>query len=213
MKWLESRILWGSLLILGGVLFLLQNLGLIEFGGVFWALLFGIGALFFLSVFFSNRLNWWALIPGMVLLSIGVLIALGYLAPQFAEIWGGSIVLTGIGLSFLLIYLMNRSFWWAIIPSGVLLSLAVILGLDNYLADIETGGLFLIGLGVTFGLLAIAPNPQGRMWWAWIPAGILVLIGLFLTTISGNFISYVWPLALIIGGGIILYITLRSRSK
>ncbi len=25
MKWLESRILWGSLLILGGVLFLLQN--------------------------------------------------------------------------------------------------------------------------------------------------------------------------------------------
>ena len=63
-KWLESRILWGSLLILGGILFLLQNLNIIQVGGLFWAILAVLGAVFFFYIFFSNRLNWWALIPG-----------------------------------------------------------------------------------------------------------------------------------------------------
>jgi hypothetical protein len=213
MKWLESRILWGCLLILGGILFLLQNLHLIEFGGLFWAILFGLGSVFFLSIYFTNRMNWWALIPGIVLFSIGLLIALSYLAPAFAEIWGGSLVLGGIGLSFVLIYLVNRQMWWAIIPAGVLISLALMLGLGNYLPETDTSGFFLLGLGLTFALVALAPNPQGKMWWAWIPAGVLVLIGFILTATTGKMFIYIWPLALIIGGGVLIYFTLRPRKS
>ena len=73
-RWLGNRLFWGILLILGGVVFLLQNLGYFELGDLFWALLFGLGGLFFLSVFFPNRANWWALIPGLTLLSIAVLL-------------------------------------------------------------------------------------------------------------------------------------------
>ena len=212
MKWLESRILWGSLLILGGLLFLLQNMGVIQFGGLFWALLVGLGAVFFLSIFFNNRLNWWALVPGIVLLSIAILIILSYLAPGFTDIWGGSIVLGGIGLSFAIIYFLNQELWWAVIPAGVLISLAVVAGVDNYLKGAETGGLFLIGIGLTFVLVAILPSPQGRMWWAWIPAGALILTGLVLTATAGKLFQYVWPLALIIGGGALIYYTLRPRN-
>jgi len=213
MKWLESRILWGSLLILGGILFLLQNLNLINFGGLFWALLLGIGAVFFLSIYFANRMNWWALIPGIVLFSVGLLVALSYLSPSLAEIWGGSLILCGVGLSFALVYLVNRQMWWAIIPAGVLISLAIMVGLQNYLPETDTSGLFLMGLGVTFALVALLPTPQGRMWWAWIPAGALFLIGLILTATTGKMFIYVWPLALIVGGGILIYYTLRPRKS
>ena len=147
-RWLESRILWGSLLILGGVLFLLQNLGMFELGDLFWALLLGLAGVFFLSLFLQNRANWWAIIPGFTLLSIGLLIALGRLAPSLAQVWGGSIVLGGIGLSFLVIYLLDRGNWWAIIPGGVMLTLMVIAGLGNAFTGIETGGRVFIGLGV-----------------------------------------------------------------
>jgi hypothetical protein len=211
LKWLESRILWGSLLIIGGVLYLLENLGLVQFGGIFWAVLLLLGGLFFLSIFLANRMNWWALIPGLVLLSIGIVVAIDTFAPAFIEIWGGSIVLGGIGTSFLLIFLLNREMWWAIIPAGVLLSLAVIIGLSNYLPDTEIGGLFLIGLGLTFAVVAIIPTSQGQMLWAWIPAGVLVVIGLIITAASGDLIKYIWPVALILGGAALLFYTFRSR--
>jgi hypothetical protein len=213
MKWLESRILWGSLLILGGVLFLLQNLNLIEFGGLFWALLFGLGAVFFLSIYFNNRMNWWALIPGIILLSIGISIGVGYLAPDFASVWEGTIILGGIGLSFAVIYLLNRTMWWAIIPAGVMLSLAVMIGLENYFTDADLAGVFLTGLGLTFALVAIVPTPEGRMWWAWIPAGVLVVIGLIMTAAAGSLFQYMWPIALIIGGGALIFYTLRPKNS
>jgi hypothetical protein len=103
--------------------------------------------------------------------------------------------------------------WWAIIPAGVLISLATMVGLDAYIPGTDTSGIFLIGLGLTFALVALLPNPQGHMWWAWIPAGALVLIGLILTATAGKMFIYVWPLALILGGGILIYFTLRPRKS
>jgi predicted lysophospholipase L1 biosynthesis ABC-type transport system permease subunit len=191
----------------------LENLNIIEFSDLFWGILIGLGAIFFLSIFISNKQNWWALIPGLVLASISLMIILGNFFPEFEEDWGGSLVLGGIGLSFLIIYLINRQMWWAIIPAGVLLSLAVMLGVSNYLPGVETGGLFLLGLALTFALLALVHTENGRMWWAWIPAGILALVGLGITASAGNLFPYVWPLALIAGGGILIYFTLRRRNR
>lgn len=214
MKWLESRILWGSLLIIGGVLFLFQNLGWINFGGLFWAFLFGLGALFFFSIFFSNKINWWAIIPGMVLLSIGVVITLGYTTPEISADWSGSVMLGGIGLGFVLIFLVDQQQWWAIIPAGVSLSLAAALGLENIFPEAaDVGGVFLMGLGFTFALVALVPTRMGRMRWPWIPAGILFLIGLLLTAITGTLLPYVLPLALIFGGGLLIYFTMRRNQS
>jgi drug/metabolite transporter (DMT)-like permease len=55
MKWPILRILWGLLLILAGVLFLLNSIGTISIGEYQWAILLGIGGLAFLSVFISDR--------------------------------------------------------------------------------------------------------------------------------------------------------------
>jgi hypothetical protein len=211
LKLLESRIFWGVVLIIGGVLFLLQSLFGIQLGGLFWSIVFVLGGLFFLSVFFANRANWWAIIPGFTLIGISATIVTGELFPSLAGTRGGSFVLGAIGLSFLVIYLLNREFWWAIIPSGVLLTLAIVISLESLLTDTGFVSLFFLGMALTFAIVALVPNPEGRMQWPWIPAGILGLMGIIFGAFSGEFMVYLVPLALILGGGILIFQTLRRR--
>lgn len=212
MKWLASRTLWGILLILGGVLFLLDNLNIITFGDIFWGFVLGIGGVGFLSVYFSDRQHWWALIPGMTLLAVAVVVFLSILLPAVENLLGGAIVLGGIALSFILIYLINQEHWWAIIPGGVLTTLALITLLDEAFTGIETGGILFLGLGLTFALVAILPNPHGQMRWAYIPAGILFLMGLLIMATATQLINYLWPVALILVGLYFVFRTVLTRS-
>jgi len=212
MKLLESRVFWGIVLIVGGVLFLFQNLFSFEFGAIFWALAFGIAAVFFLSVFISNRAMWWALIPGFTLLGIGSLIGLSAVAEPFTNQWGGSLVLGGIALGFVAVYLADRENWWAIIPGGVMLTLAAVAGVSNFAGGFEVGGLFFLGLGLTFAVIALLPTPQGRMTWAWWPASVLIIMGVLITAAFGEFINYVWPVALILAGLVLIYRTFVTRK-
>ncbi|MDI6694935.1 MAG: hypothetical protein QME21_07815 [Anaerolineales bacterium] len=211
MRWLESRILWGSLLILAGVLFLLQNLGLLPAGNLFWMVLIGVGGAIFLSIFIQNRTNWWALIPGLTLVSIALVIGLGVFAPRLADRWGGSLVLGGIGLSFALIYLVERQHWWAVIPFGVLFTLASMVALEQINPGLETPGVFFLGLSATFVLVALLPNPQGELRWAWIPAAILLAMGVLFIAAAEEMLAYIWPAALILAGLFLIYRTFRSR--
>jgi hypothetical protein len=210
MKWLESRVLWGVLLILGGVMFLLQNLGVLPLGNLFWALLLALAGVFFLSIFFQQRANWWALIPGFTLFSIAILIALEWLMPNLAGKLGGAIVLGGIGISFVAIYLVERENWWALIPGGVMLTLTVIAGLDQALPGFEMGGIFFLGLGLTFALIGALSNPDSDLRWAWIPAGVLLLAGLLFVAASENLLVYLWPAGLILIGGYLIFRALRA---
>lgn len=208
---MKSRILWGSLLIIGGILFLLQNLYGIQFGALFWAIVLGLGGLFFLSIYFTNPANWWGLIPGITLLSVALLVALGALFPGVADALGGSIVLGGIALSFLVIYLINRENWWAIIPGGVLLSLAIALVFQNFLSDTGFVSIFFLGMALTFAVVALLPTAEGKMQWAWIPAGILGIMGVAFGAFSGSLIAYAAPIFLIGLGAVLILRTLVSR--
>ncbi len=211
MKWLASRVFWGSLLIIGGILFLIQNIFGYQFGSLFWSIAFGLGGLFFISLFISNRENWWGLIPGMTLIGIGLNIGLGALFPQLERYIGGTIILGAIGLSFLIIYILNREYWWAIIPTGVLLSLAIVVGLESFISDMAFVSLFFIGMGLTFAVVALIPTSEGKLKWAWLPAGVLLFMGLIFSAFSGAVMVYVWPVVLIVGGLYLLYRTFSSR--
>ena len=211
MKWITSRVFWGLLLIAGGVIFLLENLNILEVGGLFWAVLFAIAGLVFLTVFIGDRQHWWALIPGIILLAIGSLIFLDAVSPQATERLGGVIVLGGIGLAFLIVYLVNRANWWALIPAGVMFTLAAVALLEGTMSDFETGGIFFLGLGLTFLLVALLPTPDGYMRWAFVPAGVLLLIGILMTAALTQVINFVWPLTLILAGLFLVLRAFRSR--
>ena len=139
------------------------------------------------------------------------LIALDYLAPPLSAQWGGTLFLGAIGLSFLTIYVLEHARWWAIIPGGVLITLAAVAGLDRS-ADVQTGGLFFLGLGGTFILVAFAPNPHGQMRWAFFPAAVLLILGLLLFVGLQAAINYVWPVALILGGLFLILRAFRRRA-
>ncbi len=212
MKRLEIRVVGGLLLILFGGLALLQSLGILEGAlTLLWALLFGAGGVLFLYTFFSDRTNWWAIIPGFVLLGIFLLLGLDFVAPETGGDWGGPIVVGGISLAFWIIYFTRRDQWWAVIPAGVMLTLTLVITLSNLWKGFDPGGIFLLGLGVTFGLLALLPTPEGRMTWALIPAGVLLVIGL-IVTVSVEIVNYIWPSVLILAGLYLVYRVLRPSS-
>ena len=209
MKGSRAYVGLGALLIVLGILFLLQNFNLLgSFESILWLAIFGIGGLVFLWVFFSNREQWWAIIPGFTLLGLALLVGFG----DRLGAWGGAIFLGAIGLSFWVIYVLRRDFWWAIIPGGALVTLALVAGLSDLIPNEDTaiGGVLFLGLALTFLLVYLAPTPQGHMKWALYPAGILAVMGILMIMSLGGYINYAFALAMILGGGFLIARVLRK---
>lgn len=208
----RGRLGLGILLLLAGTVLLLQNLGV--FGPlaerVIWLLLFGLAGLGFVLVFLFNREHWWALIPGCTLLGLAVLVGLG---EQLQEA-GAAIFLAAIGLSFALIYALRREHWWAIIPGGSLFSVAALTLVAGSAAAGAAVGVLFLGLALTFLLVYLLPGARAEQRWAVIPAGILALMGVVaMFTLSGlRVMNYLWPIALIGGGGYLLWRAWRARA-
>jgi hypothetical protein len=208
MKRFDPRVVIGTLLILAGALGFLQAFGFLRNASdVFWGLVFlaagGVFLFMFTGGFASGQ--WWAVIPGLVLAGIGVLILL----PDALDDLGGAIFLGAIGLSFWLVYLSGRERWWAIIPGGVLVTLAVVSALPDVLfRDTDTGGVFFLGLALTFLLVALLAGLS----WAYWPAGVLGVLGVFLFFQSQTYLlSYIAAAALIGVGVVIILRSLRSQ--
>ena len=198
----------GLLLVALGVVFLLQNFGVLSgIANLVWVVLFGLGGLAFLWVFITNNEQWWALIPGFTLLGLAGLIGFG---DRLGE-WAAALFLAAIGLSFWLIYAVRRDFWWAIIPGGALFSVALLVALSDVMKGEAAVGVFFVGLAATFGLVSQVSTPEGKMKWALIPAAVLAIMGfLFLLTLGG-LMNYVWAVALILGGAFLIWRTLARR--
>ncbi len=215
MKRTETALFWGVLLIIGGVLFLLQNLFFARHGVEFiMAVLFGAGGCAFIYLFLQNRARWWAVIPGFALLGLGTLMIAEQVLPgKLGSMVGGPIFLGALGLSFWIIYLNKREHWWAIIPGGVLLTLALVAFVDAAFPEVDTGSIFFLGLGATFALLYVVPTAEGRISWAIYPAAVMLILGLVVAAQQATLLQYVWPLALIAAGLFLIWRTVGTRHE
>lgn len=206
MKKDQSRMIWGSLLVVAGVLFLLQEFQVL--GSAFdylWVILMAVGAGVFLWIYLTNSQQWWAIIPGLALVGL-TFVGLEDLIPAIPSgNWTGAVFLGCIGLAFWLVYLRRREQWWAIIPGGVLLTLALVAGLDSLIS--WSDAFFFLGLGATFALVALLPNQTHDTRWAFIPAGILILLGFVLFAPIQSVFNYIWPIILV---GLGVYILIRN---
>ncbi|MGC9396305.1 MAG: hypothetical protein ACP5J4_15790 [Anaerolineae bacterium] len=209
-KTFESRTFWGILLIVGGLLFLMQSLGLLMLDNL-WPIIFTAPGAVFLYAFVRRRENWWAVMPGMALLGIGALIAFEQIFPRANDAWGGAIFLGSLAVAFVAVYVRTGTReWWAIIPAGVLGSLTATIVLEPFLGSGFTGGLFMLGIGATFALVYLLPTPGGRMRWAIYPASIVGGIGVLTLIAATQLLRILGPLAIIAFG---LYLILRRRDQ
>lgn len=205
----DPRLWLGILLVLGGLLALLDAMGVISnAGGIFWGLIFAAGGALFLYMLLNDRENWWAAFPAFTLFGLA---AQSFL-PDSLSNFDGLVFFAGISLGFWWVYFTGTERWWAIIPAGVLLTLGATSAIDNMLGGDSGGGLFFLGLGLTFILVAILPGGNSRQW-AYIPGVILLVFGALLGTPARGLSEYIWPAILIILGGYFVVRFFMSRPS
>jgi len=206
------RLVIGGILILFGLLALVENLPGVQLGELIVAAVFVLAGLVFLYVLITDRRQWWAAIPGFTLLGIGLLIGLERLAPQMSDSFGGAIVVGAIAVSFLVVYLMNRQFWWAIIPAGTMLSITALIILEPFTR--EPVWAFFLGLAATFGVLSLVPVSEvKRMTWPLIPAVVLAVMGVIFMMGEMEWANYVMPVLLIAFGIFFVFRAMRPKAS
>jgi hypothetical protein len=210
---------WWALIPGGVMLFLALVTLLVDTVGGEW-----IGALFllliglvFLAVYLNNRTRTWALLVTYI---FGVL----SIAPMLASggddaAYFGSVFLLAIALPFFLVYTRSVDNWWAIIPAGVMSTLAAISALaiaglineDGTLGSFVGFGfvnaLLMGGLAVTFAVVWL----RHRKDWARIVTIILAVLAVA-SVFFFNYYEIFWPLAFILGGLYLFYTALRPRT-
>jgi hypothetical protein len=120
----------------------------------------GIGLPFVVAYFIDRTRNWWALIPS------GVMLFLTFVMLMVDNVngeWIGALFLFMIALSFFIVYLNNRvRNWWALIPAGVMLFLALIVVLSTATSGEWIGALFLFAIALSFFVVYL--NNRTRNW-------------------------------------------------
>jgi hypothetical protein len=203
----------GLILILVGLALSLEQWGVLTVSDYLWSAIFAVAGLGFLFVYLQDSQHWWAVIPAFTLFGLAGLLAWEQAAPRGLRDWSASFLLGGIGISFWIIYLSNQEHWWAIIPGGVMITIAAVTGISATVEGAADGGIFLLGLGLTFALLSLVRTPHGRLRWALIPAGVLLVLGAMLTAASTQLLRYVWPAALILAGAAVIVRMLLRRES
>ncbi|MFE7846334.1 hypothetical protein ACFUTX_14195 [Microbacterium sp. NPDC057407] len=203
----------GALVLAAGVLLLLETTGVVVSQPALWAIVLAGGAAAFGYVFFTERRSWWAAIPSAALLGAAVS-RLMELDPQGAGQWTEVPMLAALGVGFGAIYIRDHGRWWALIPGGILLTLAVVTGAATAVDGAVSGAIFLFGAALTFLLVAVLPGGAGRRWWAYIPAAVLAVGGLAVLFTSADWIialNVLWPSAVVAAGAFLIWRAVRMR--
>jgi hypothetical protein len=89
----------------------------------------------------------------------------------------GAFFMLAIGIPFLVVYLVNRKNWWALIPAGVLLLIAAIILISTQANAEIVAPLILFAIALPFFIVYFRTVEN---WWALIPAGVLTSVGITL---------------------------------
>jgi hypothetical protein len=128
----------------------------------------------FAAAYLTDRSrNWWALIPGGVMLFLALVTLL---VDSAGGEWVGALFLFMIALSFLFVYLNNRTRTWALLVAYI----TAVLGIAPLMATggrdaAYYGSIFLFAVALPFFILYFR---SAQNWWAIIPAGSITVIAI-----------------------------------
>ena len=139
----------------------------------------------FVAAYLTDRArNWWALIPGGLMLFLALTTLL---VDNVGGEWVGSLFLFLIGLSFLVVYLSNRTRTWALLVAYILGVLSIAPAMASGGGDTAAyfGPVFLLAVALPFFLLYFR---SAENWWAIIPAGVMTTLAVLAGAAIANLI-------------------------
>lgn len=197
----RRALIWGGLMIVGGVMMLVQQVT--DVSPWVWVTVLGVFGFVALVLGLGERFDWPLLLTSYIVFAIAGLITLvtvGWLDNESPAFY----VLGAVALPFFVLFLVDRSQWWGLIPGYVLLAVSIMIYLivNDLLRDLMVPAYILFAIALPFFVVFIA---DFRRWWALIPAGILSILGLafFLSTGFLYLINYIGA-AVLIGLGIVV---------
>ncbi|MDR7082512.1 hypothetical protein J2X01_001801 [Arthrobacter ginsengisoli] len=229
----RTSIIAGVTLLAAGLLLLLDLLGILDSAALVWPLLFAAAGTVFLTLFLRSRDNWWAAIPGSVFLGLAAVILITLLWPRAAADWAAALLFLFMGTGFGAVYVRERSNWWALIPCGVMLTLAIVVALPPAWEGMPLAAVLFLGLAATFASLSLVPvypapgfHPASspgsgepaqpaRMKWPLIPAAVLAVLGLIFAvqaTVLVTASEFLVPALLLLAGVALLVYAYRHRA-
>ena len=194
----------GGLLVVGGVVILLGGRGAMGlFGELVWLAALGVLA----------ALAWRALsAPRVLPLRIAVHAGFAITAAATTSQLSGPGFLGFVAWAFWLVYLTpgRARTGWALIPAGVVSTLAAVAAVDAMAPRWDGGSVFLLGMTATFTAIYLLPRERGGGRWALWPALAWAVITVLANDPSGAFTRWIVPLTLI-GIGVALLGWSRRR--
>lgn len=190
-------------LLLGAGLFLfLANTGVFSALPAFlWlTLLLGVGAAFWLGSL--GALSLWQRVAGFAGIGVFAIVTSG----SFAGVAALSFPALGFGL----VYLVSKR-WWALLPAGLLGSVALLVGLDALFPRWDTTPVLFLGFAATFSLLYLLSPRRGGKRWALFPAVGFIVLTVLSNDPSGNTPGLLLPLLLVGAGWLLLWWWRRKR--
>lgn len=152
-------------------------------------ILFGIGGVVWLAS--AGRWRTWQRLLAFA--------AVGAVAIPTAGRFAGTAALGYPALAFTLVFLARPRAWWALLPAGVLASVALVTTAEELVPRWDPAPLLFLGFAATFTILYLLPRDRGGKRWAVYPA----LGWIFLTVLvndPGGASGWFTPLVLIAGG-------------
>lgn len=121
------------------------------------------------------------LVFGILMIGAGILFllqSLGFLEGASSIFWALAFAVAG-GV-FLYVYLTDRTHWWTVIPGLTLLGIGEIIAVDHFFPqydDILGAPVLMIFISLSFWIIYLTNREN---WWAIIPGGVLLSIGIFI---------------------------------
>ncbi len=192
MKTKVVNIFWSVILIGAGLIFLLRELGYVDFdfvSNLTWTLLFAAVAAFFWSTYVMRETREWGWLFPAAIFS-GIALVTGLEGTALGRALSGAPILAGVALPFFVAYAGDpRTRQWALIPAWVLTVLSVIVLVERYVSGNLIGAVVLYSIALPF-LVVYLQDRSHR--WALIPFAVLSVVGtipLLEMFISGDLFS------------------------
>ncbi len=192
----------GPVLIGVGLLVLIFNSNLLgALPSLLWlALLFAVAV----ALWMVGSLPHWVRIASVVVLYVLAMATSGDLA--------GVAALGFPALAFGVVYLLRPSrTWWAIIPGGILASVALLVLFETIFPGWGGVAVMFLGFAATFTVLYLLPATRGGQRWALYPAIGWIVLTVLTNDPSGD-AGFFLPLVLI-GAGVVILLWWRRSSK